>query len=243
MPDVVKRKKSKRIARNLANGASVSLTITSKMPCYSWSIPAVTTCPSAKMSIKREGSNAICGECYATGGSYNYPSTVNAQNARRAWIAESLAHDDGDSFVAMMTDMIRESVQVVGRPLFRGHDAGDFFSVPYIRAWHRIALQLPNVLLWFPTRSWAIPALADELEAFGRLPNVTLRPSALAFDTPAPKLDGYAAGSTVITSLPVLPNHYVCPTGIEGNPDTCEGNGCFHCWDKTSDIPTAYIKH
>lgn len=237
-------KRFPRISRILSTGVEVSLSTPSKMPCYSWSIPAVTTCPGAKISMKRAGENAVCHECYATAGFYNMPSTTNAQLTRRAWIAQSLAHDNGAEFVSVMVDMITQSVRAARVPLFRGHDSGDFYSVAYIRVWIKIARALPNVRFWFPTRSWVVPNLLEALQEFGNLPNVSLRPSALALDEPAPVISGFAAGTTVARSLPVmesLPGHKVCPATVPGNSPKCADNGCFDCWDRES--AKAYLLH
>lgn len=237
-------KRFPRIARTMSNGETISLSTPSKMPCYSWSLPAVTTCPGAKVSMKRAGKNAVCHECYATAGFYNMPNTEKAQLARFGWIIETLAHDNGAEFVSTMVDMIRESVRAAKVPLFRGHDSGDFFAVAYVRAWIKIAQALPNVRFWFPTRSWIIQSMLPALQEFGNLPNVSLRPSALALDEPAPVISGFAAGTTVARSLPVmesLPGHKVCPATVPGNSPKCADNGCFDCWDRES--AKAYLLH
>jgi len=244
MPRTAAAKRFPRIARTMSNGETISLSTPSKMPCYSWSLPAVTTCPGAKVSMKRAGENAVCHECYATAGFYNMPSTEKAQLARFGWIIETLAHDNGAEFIAAMVDMIRESVRAAKVPLFRGHDSGDFFAVAYVRAWIKIAQALPDVRFWFPTRSWVIPSMLDTLQEFGNLPNVSLRPSALALDEAAPEIPGFAAGTTVIRGLPILetlPKHNACPATIPGNSHKCAENNCTKCWDKTE--PTAYVLH
>lgn len=235
-------KKFPAVARILSTGERISLSAPSKMPCYSWSIPAGSTCPGAKLSVVHQGDNAVCGSCYAQGGFYLMPSTKTAQMARRAWIARSLAHDDGAEFVSVMIEMIRESVHACGTPRFRGHDSGDFFSVAYIEAWIAICEALPSVTLWFPTRSYIVPNLEPALRRLAALPNVVMRPSAEGFDEEAPMLDGFAAGSTVARSLPVAQTlrGRVCPTATGAK--TCAGNGCFHCWDNPTE-PTIYIEH
>lgn len=229
------------IAHILSTGERISLSVPSKMPCYSWSIPAGETCPGAKLSIKEYGDDAVCTECYAEKGFYRMPSTRNAQLNRRAWIGRSLAHDNGEEFVSVMVNLIRQSVVACEEDLFRGHDAGDFYSVPYIKAWTRIVSALPTVRFWFPTRSYIVPNLVDALREFAALPNVSLRPSGLAFDDEAPMIDGFAAGTTVARTLPIAETlrGNVCPA-TKGTPQ-CKAHGCTNCWDKT--IPTIYIEH
>lgn len=237
-----KPKKFPAVARILSTGERISLSAPSKMPCYSWSIPAGSTCPGAKLSVVRQGENAVCGSCYAQGGFYQMPSTKNAQMARRAWIARSLSHDGGTEFVATMTDMVRESVSACGNSRFRGHDSGDFFSVAYVEAWIKICAALPSVTFWFPTRSYIVPNLDAALQRLSALPNVVLRPSAEGFDEEAPMLSGYAAGSAVARTLPIAQSMsgHVCPTSYAAK--TCAENNCFHCWDNPTE-PTIYVEH
>lgn len=237
------RKTFKRIARVLSTGEAISLSAPSKMPCYSWSIPAGSTCPGAKLSVLEHGENAVCGSCYAQKGFYNMPSTQAAQLARRAWIARSLSHDGGAEFVRVMTNMVQESVHAAKDDRFRGHDSGDFFSVPYIEAWIAICSALPSVRFWFPTRSYIVANLCPALERLAALPNVSVRPSGLEFDVETPIVSGFAAGTTVIRSLPVLetlaPETRVCPATAD--TPQCAAHGCDACWTKTARV--AYIAH
>ena len=170
------------------------------------------------------------------------PSTQGAQLARRSWIARTLASDDGAEFVRIMVDMIRESVSACGESRFRGHDSGDFFSVPYVDAWIRIAVALPDVTFWFPTRSHIVPNLQEALDRLNSLRNVVIRPSGLAFDEEAPIVDGLAAGSTVARSLPIAEtlSGRICPTSYAAK--TCAENNCRHCWDNPTE-PTIYVEH
>lgn len=238
-----KTKKFPAIARVLSTGERISLSAPSKMPCYSWSIPAGTTCPGAKLSVVKHGEDAVCGSCYAQKGFYRMPSTQGAQLARRAWIARSLSHDGGAEFVATMTDMVRESVRACREDRFRGHDSGDFFSVAYVEAWFAICSALPSVRFWFPTRSYIVPNLVPALQRLASLPNVSVRPSGLEFDAETPVVEGFASGTTVIRSLPVLealaPETQVCPA-TAGAPQ-CAAHGCDACWTKTARV--AYIAH
>lgn len=192
----------------------------------------MSTCPAAKLSIAHFGQNAVCSDCYATGGFYQMPSVKNQQMARRAWIARSLSHDGGTEFVALMTDMIRQAVTVTGENIFRGHDSGDFYAPAYVAAWEQICRNLPDVRFWFPTRSHAVANLLPHLQTLGALPNVVLRPSALILDEAAPVVAGLSA-------LPTLQGHSVCPA-TTGEP-SCDANGCRNCWNPA--LQVAYVQH
>ena len=227
---------------------SLLLTDTAKMPSASWSLPAREACPYALY-----GEGAICQDCYATKGSYTqYPNVIKAQRARFAWTRECLKTEAGtDAFVATMVRVIRAAVDGeqrkfgigVGR-YFRVHDAGDLFSPAYTWAWVRICEALPDIRFWFPTRSWRpltmskiAPAtkVAWELAllALAGLPNVTVRPSALFFNAPAPRIAGLAAGSTAASD-----GSFTCPASTQNN----ECGDCRACWDMP-ELAISYRAH
>lgn len=215
---------------------SLLLTDTAKMPSASWSLPAKAACPYAVY-----GEGTICGDCYAQKGSYTqYPNVAKAQNARFEWARQCMKSEAGiDSFVSTMVDVIRRAVDGeqrkfgpgVGR-YFRVHDAGDLFSPAYTWAWVRIVQALPDIRFWFPTRSWRpltmtklAPSIKVEWElalmALSAEDNVTVRPSALFFNAPAPRIPGLAAGSTASA------DGFNCPASKQNN----ECGDCRACWD------------
>jgi len=217
------------------------LTETRKMPSASWSLPAGAACPFAHY-----GEGTICGDCYAKKGSYTqYPNVIKAQQKRYDWVRECLKSDEGtDTFVSMLVKAIRATTdRQSGQKYFRVHDAGDLFSPAYTWAWVRIVQAMPDVRFWFPTRSWrpltmsklspatkvawelALLALASE-------PNVTVRPSALFFNAPAPMIPGLAAGSTASG------DGYNCPASKQDN----ECGSCRACWD-SPEVAISYRAH
>ena len=214
------------------------LTEARKMPCASWSLPAREACPYAFNA----GKHSICANCYADKGSYTqYPTVKAAQRKRFAWVRECLKTDEGtDSFVRTMVDVIRRA----GNPYFRVHDSGDLFSPAYTWAWVRIVQALPEIKFWFPTRSWRPLTMAKispatrmawelALTALAGEPNVTVRPSALFFNAPAPRIPGLQAGSTAADD-----GSYSCPASKQDN----ECRDCRACWDKP-ETPISYRAH
>lgn len=212
------------------------LTDTSKMPCLSWSLPAKHSCPWAVF-----GTGTICGSCYAQKGKYVQPVVQNAQDVRFDWVRDCLKSESGtDSFVATMIDAVRRT----NNPYFRVHDSGDLFSPAYIWAWVRIVQALPEVKFWFPTRSWR-PAMMPKLTPAARLswelaltalnsePNVTVRPSALFFNAPAPQIPWLSAGSTAAND-----GSFTCPASTQNN----ECRDCRACWDMP-ESPISYRAH
>lgn len=212
------------------------LTDASKMPSASWSLPAREACP-----WSLSGEHTICSVCYADKGSYTvYPSVKRAQRARFAWVRECLKTTEGtDSFVSTMVDVISRT----RNPYFRVHDSGDLFSPAYTWAWVRIVQALPQVKFWFPTRSWR-PLTMSKLNPSIRMswelallalaaePNVTVRPSALFLNSPAPRIPGLQAGSTAANE------GYNCPAHAQNN----ECGSCRACWD-SPDLAISYRVH
>ena len=213
------------------------LTEARKMPCASWSLPAREACPYAL-----NGVGTICNSCYADKGSYTqYPGVKNAQRARFSWVRECLKTDEGtDAFVSTMVDVIRRA----RNPYFRVHDSGDLFSPAYTWAWVRIVQALPDVRFWFPTRSWRPLTMSKlspatkvawelALMALAAEPNVTVRPSALFFNAPAPRIPGLSAGSTAADD-----GSFTCPASKQDN----ECRDCRACWDAPA-TPISYRAH
>lgn len=207
-----------------------------KMPCNSWSLPAAKACP-----FRLDGEGSICGDCYAQKGNYIlFPCVARAQNARFAWTLECMRSDAGQAeFVSTMVAAIRAT----RNPWFRVHDSGDLFSPAYTWAWVAIAQKLPEVRFWIPTRSWRpmtmvriAPSVKAEwtlaLMALAALENVTLRPSALFFNAPAPTIPGMAAGSTAARE------GFSCPAPSQGN--SC--GECRACWTEV-ETPISYRQH
>ncbi len=215
-------------------GTTVALlTFTAKMPGASWSLPAGKSCPFAYF-----GKGAICGSvkhghdgCYASKGMYMWPAVRRAQEARYAWVRECLKTDPGvETFVSTMVTAITYYTST-DMPYFRVHDSGDLFSPKYTRAWLEIARRLPDVKFWFPTRSYRGPWL-DVIRDLATLPNATVRPSALLFDTPAPAVDGLHAGTTATV------HGFTCPASTTNN--AC--GDCRACWND-KDLVVSYHKH
>jgi len=225
-------------------GITVKLTATSSMPCRSWSLPAEKSCPASKASVVKHGGSAVCGSCYAMSGFYRMTNVKDAQASRFSWVMSSLVQDNGDEFVSALVRMISDDVNERGEPIFRVHDSGDLFNHAYVNAWGRIADALPDVQFWIPTRSHTLPLLLDSIRKLAARPNVVVRPSALAFDEFPPVVDGLAAGTTVIRSLPVLdslpPGVRLCPkTDPRDGRNNCED--CRSCFDGAE--PVAYLEH
>ena len=230
----------------LVPGTNIALlTKPSKMPGYSWSLPAgnarngqsLGTCPGAVF-----GEGSICGSCYANpdslarrangamerrGGTYGYPVVREAQAARHAWTFDCLVSKEGrDLWVAVMTAAVVWSTRVAKGsaqggsrriPYFRVHDSGDMFSPRYAQMWQDVCAGVPDVRFWIPTRSWhSTPRILTVLQDVAALPNVAVRPSALRLEETAPVVPGLSAGTGA--------------RSVDWNcPASSQGNKCLDC--------------
>jgi hypothetical protein len=137
-----------------------------------------------------------------------------------------------------------EVIRRAKNPYFRVHDSGDLFSPAYTWAWVRIVQALPEIKFWFPTRSWRPLTMAKlspatriawelALMALAAEDNVTVRPSALFFNAPAPRIPGLQAGSTAADD-----GSYSCPASKQDN----ECRDCRACWD-APELAISYRAH
>jgi hypothetical protein len=224
-----------------ADKSTALLTFTSDMACYSFSLPAG---PNGACPLSVTGEGTICGSCYAMINRYNMPNVLDAQYLRFAWVKDCLARWESGGkkdFVDRMTQAISEAGSKGGTPYFRWFDSGDFFHPLLIEGCHEVCKALPLISFWFPTRvwfkgtsdSWAVP-----LRKLANLPNVVVRPSAISFDDPPPRVKGLGAGTTAISTEDGVFGQ-LCPKTVNGGD--CESNGCRSCWDVHSQI--SYLVH
>jgi DNA repair photolyase len=93
-------------------------------------------CPFAKDCVKY---------CYAQKGAYSWSNVKPAFEKRYELTKDS-------NFVQIMTDAIKAKKATH----IRIHDSGDFYSNKYILYWFTIAINNPNVVFYFYTKSIAL---------------------------------------------------------------------------------------
>ena len=195
----------KREARELAG----SLTVTSKMPAKSYSLPTAE-CPTGFKLSKVAGT--ICFSCYADRGFYKvYAKGIQkAQNKR-------LASIDHDSWVTAMLTLIGND------SYFRWHDSGDIQGMPHLQKLVAIAKAKPACTFWLPTRERG--TVRAYLKFFGAFPkNLIVRLSAVKVDQKSQTFSGMLT-SSVHSKLPAI--GIIC--GAPENGGKC--GECRHCWN------------
>lgn len=125
--------------------AFIGLSSNSKMPAYTFAIPAREACPRGDKLGQIEGT--VCFGCYATKG---HDAMAPARNAKaRRWDVVKLALESqtvrGLWLKAFVLAMTKETH-------FRWHSAGDLFSLEYAELVAEACKLTPHVKHWIPTR-------------------------------------------------------------------------------------------
>jgi hypothetical protein len=117
---------------------------------WKWTIPAhegrlpdgreYNACPSA----------GICQDlCYAKNGTYLFPTVRAAHQRNLQYVLDDLAGWEAQMISELQHRRYRSDVADV---YCRVHDAGDFLSVPYLRAWLRVMRSAPHMIFYSYTK-------------------------------------------------------------------------------------------
>lgn len=199
----------------------IKLSKPSKMPCFSWSLQALDTCPGSK---KADGGLVdACVTCYATDGNYRFsnvkaPRVHNRADWKRAdWVPDMIKILDNSRY-------------------FRWFDSGDCYDL-------RLAEKILEVMKatawckhWLPTRQHKFSKFLPVLEAMQELDNVVVRYSS---DSVHGETVAAKNSSTIVQySVDVAPVMTECKAyAREGKCQDCRA-----CWSKEVKI-IAYIAH
>lgn len=201
--------------------AKPKLSKASKMPCRSWSLQALETCPA---SIGADGELVpACEGCYATDGNYRFsnvkaPRVHNREDWKQAdWVDAMVAELDNDRY-------------------FRWFDSGDMYSLKLAEKIYDVMVATPWTRHWLPTRMHKFAKFADILAKMEALPNVVVRLSSDSIN------GDIIAGNTTSTIIPTIshrkPKMTICEAyEREGKCATCRA-----CWDKDVEV-VAYVAH
>lgn len=200
----------------------LKLSKASKMPCRSWSLQALDTCPASKNS---NGTLVdACKGCYATTGNYRFPNVKaprehNREDWKREnWVSDMVSELDNDRY-------------------FRWFDSGDMYDLRLAEKILQVMTQTPWVKHWLPTRMHKFPKFAQVIADMESLPNVVVR---LSSDS----IQGEAIqGATTSTIIPVddeiqYASYTICKAYTrDGKCGTCRS-----CWSKDTSV-IAYPAH
>lgn len=202
--------------------SQIKLSKASKMPCRSWSLQALETCPA---SVKSDGSLVdACKGCYATTGNYNFPNVKaprlhNREDWKREeWVEDMVAELDNDRY-------------------FRWFDSGDLYDIRLARKVLEVMKRTPWVKHWLPTRMYKFTKFVSVLDQMEALPNVVVRKS-------SDSVHGETVdGKTTSTIIPVDDSvQYASLTICKAYERDGKCGSCRACWSKEESV-IAYPAH
>ena len=158
-------------------------------------------------------STNICDACYALKANYANVTTQLSATLRLFWLEYALGkvwdpqqgaggfkgsptNENMDRTVGTLVEAMqlafanRKTRAFAQHSLrhFRVHDSADFADPYMVDLWGRVCEAMPQILFWFPTRVWFLPNFQKKIQWWvERLPNMTIRPSALRFGEQAPE--------------------------------------------------------
>jgi len=195
--------------------ATLTLTDTSKLPCRSFDVTALACNVGSKLA-QVEGS--VCFKCYALGGFYRMANVASANQKRLLLMKEK-------GWAKRMIEKIRAE-ETSG--FFRWFSSGDLQSLRNLKDIVRIALALPDIKFWLPTKEYGI--VSEYFELYGPFPsNLTVRLSAYMVDKSGPDFLAESLGVTtseVATNPQPSETQRVCPSSTQGNKCL----DCRACW-------------
>lgn len=194
----------------------------SKMPCRSWSLQALDTCPASK---KPDGELVdACKGCYATTGFY----AMGSVKAPREHNREDWKHSDWVDVMAAELDNDR---------YFRWFDSGDLYSLALAEKVLEVMRRTPWCNHWLPTRMHKFEKFRPVLAEMEKLPNVVVRLS--SDSVTGETVQGAATSSTIIPTVShSLPSMSVCEAYDRGGKCAT----CRLCWSKDVAV-VAYPAH
>lgn len=199
-----------------------TLSAPSKMPCRSFSLP-LSACTVGSKLAKKEGT--ICAECYAASGNYRFGKVQRALDAR-------LSAFNSPSFVPEMVAKLKKEEK---SGFFRWFDSGDVPNWKGLLKIVQIALALPGIRFWLPTKEYAL--IQRYTETVGAFPsNLTVRLSAYLVDGPAPIALAKRLG-VVTSTVTSKPTEVTCPAPKQGN----QCRDCRDCWKSGANV--SYLLH
>ena len=187
----------KKDAKKIVEG----LTRTSKMPGFSYSLPAPMCQTGSKL---RKVKTSPCYFCYAFKGNYaRYPAIMKAQYRRLKSLENPLWVD---AMVALVT----------GFEVFRWHDAGDLQSSDHLKKIFEVCDRTPGTRHWLPTQE----------RKYLPLPGSTI-PKNLVIRLSSSRINGPIPNAWTHSSSVVTDGNETCPAPKQGG----KCRSCRACWN------------
>ena len=218
----------------------IKLSKPSKMPCKSWSLQALDTCPASK---KPNGDLVdACKGCYATTGNYRFPNVkAPREHNKQDWKRDAWSQD-------MISELDTERY-------FRWFDSGDLYSLKLANKIYEVMKATPWCKHWLPTRMHKLSKFTQIIEKMNALENVVVRlsgddvlgqviegdqVSAIAPILVTTKVDGIKVSTLddIAISKYITKDMTICPSYKQGGKCL----KCRSCWSKDTKV-TLYTAH
>ena len=203
------------------------LTKTTKMPCYSLSLPT-TYCPTG--SRLRDDPNSVCHYCYAHNrGNYSWPNVVNAQENRFAKLSLALqkkrASEEYNSWLFSFEQLMRD------QEYFRWHDSGDIQSIEHLQLIIDACNRTPHVKHRLPTKERVLLKTYLFMNSRQSIPNnLFIQTSSFWLDEVSTPIEDFQTATTFRNlNAAYEKGVFVCPATTERK--VC--GDCRVCWDRS----------
>lgn len=190
----------------------IKLSKASKMPCKSWSLQAIDTCPGSIDPIKQKLVE-VCEGCYATTGNYSRSNVKKPREHNK----EDWKRDDWED------DMVKA---IEEDEYFRWLDSGDIYDLRLAIKIYNVCKRTKKTKHWIPTRMFKFEKFKGVLRELYNLPNVSLR---ISRDTVDPRNPDNSALNQSIVVTKETPNTTYCLSSARGG----KCGDCRDCWDKS----------
>lgn len=211
---------SEKTASACQDTLGIRLSAPSKMPCRAWSVPAQSCNVGSKLASVK---GSVCYKCYALSGFYRMPNVKKTLSEREEQM------EDPQWAASMIARILLEEKS----GFFRWFDSGDIASLKVLRNIVRIAIALPQIRFWLPTKEYAI--VQEYHELYGSFPeNLNVRLSAYMVDKAGPNTLAKRLG---VTTSEVSSVGGDCPAPSQGN----KCGDCRRCWDKSQQTVTYHL--
>jgi hypothetical protein len=224
-------KEQKTLLIKDCNQITGGLSAPSKMPGYSYNLPASMCRTGSKL---RTVKGSVCYGCYAADttewnkqrGKSNRYAMPNVRDAMRRRL-DSL---NNPQWVEAMTILINSKSKKIN--FFRWHDSGDLQSVDHFKKIIKVCKNTPEVSHWLPTREYKI---IDQVNSSLIPSNLCVRVSAHMINRQAPPR---YKNSSMVYNGDQPENGTICPASQQGN--SC--GECRACWSNSVPV-VAYPIH
>ena len=198
------------------------LSVTSKMPGYSWSIPA-SFCGTGSKLHKIQGST--CNRCYALEGRY-VMLNVKLAMARRliTYHLDNSLNPYDSNFVMVLSSFLNWNLSNptagIDAKYFRWFDSGDLQDQRMLYKIRAIAEKCPKVSFWLPSRE-SFLIFGEDVPS-----NLIVR-----YSTPMTDVLSRRDNSTMVfSSLNILPDNCAACPATTTDDHTCNAHNCRSCW-------------